>query len=91
MPCLWFSSGPSLNKHKLAPKSQSTLLCYSADHPNVSEDEVTLEKIMDAISNLSTKMDNIKKYHASLTELAFKDSEERISVNKIQEQIISLN
>ena len=40
---------------------------------------------MDAISNLSIKMDNINRYHASLTELAFKDSEVRISVNKIRE------
>ena len=78
-------NGRSLNKHKLAPKSQSTLLCYSADHPYVSEDDLTLEKVMDAISNLSIKMDNINKYHASLTELAFKDSEVRISMNKIRE------
>ena len=30
-------------------------------------------------------MDNINKYHASLTELAFEDSEIRMLMNEIQE------
>ncbi|CAB3992085.1 Hypothetical predicted protein [Paramuricea clavata] len=83
----------SLDVHKPSAKSQSTLLCYSTPQSNTSKEDLTLQHVMGAISNLSIKMDNISKQHASLTELAFEDSEVRTSVNKIREanNIVELN
>ncbi len=70
--------------------SQSTLLHFNQQETESSE--VSLDKIMEAISNLSLKVDNLGTQHSSLTQLAFEDDETRVDAIKIRaaENIVQL-
>ena len=57
---------------------QSTLLKFT--EKNSECPDASLESVMEDISNLSIKVDNIGKQHASLAQLAFEDDETRANI-----------
>ena len=64
-----------------ANKTLSTLLYLTG---NNESSEHSMQSILDAISNLSLKVDKISKYHTSIVEMAFEDSEKRVSTGKLR-------
>ena len=65
-------------------KVPSTLLQFQKPEVAISAD-ATLDHVMEAISNLSLKVDNIGKQHVALTELAFEDGTTRKSITGMRE------
>ena len=65
-------------------KVPSTLLQFQK--PEVaSSAEATLDHVMEAISNLTLKVDNIEKQHVALTQFAFEDGTTRKSITGMRE------
>ena len=64
-----------------AAKKETTLLSYAQPKKSDDSSKVTsLENVMDAITSLSLKVDNIEMQHKSLTQLAFEDDNTQKSV-----------
>jgi hypothetical protein len=72
----------------MVPKSmkrQSMLLCFKQCEEPSDPAETCLKNIMDAITNLTLKVEGIGKQHQSLTHLAFEDDLTRESVQGVRD------
>ena len=66
-------------------KRQGTLLSFIGDGKPSDPNETSLKDVMDAIANLTLKVDSIGKQNKSLTHLAFDDELTRNSLKGIRE------
>lgn len=79
-------------KSDLSAKNQKTLLEFAKLGTAASKKVTCLEKLVDAVSEMSLKVDNIEMKHTTLLQLAFEDNEARESVSAMRkaENIVEL-
>lgn len=72
-------------KTGLSTKNQATLLLsFAKSETTDSETDASLKQVMDAVADLSLKVDSIGKQHTTFLQLAFEESDVRKSVPGIK-------
>lgn len=79
-------------KSALSAKNQKTLLEFAKPDTTVSEEDASLKQVIDAVAELSLKVENIGKQHTTFLHLAFEDKDVRRSVSAMRkaENIVEL-
>lgn len=79
-------------KSDLPAKNQKTLLEFAKLDITVLEKDTSLKQVMDAVAELSLKVDSIAKQHTTFLQLAFEDNDVRKSVSAMRkaENILEL-
>ena len=91
-----FDDDPSADllwqKSSLSAKNQKTLLEYAKPDTTVLEKDASLKQVIDAVAELSLKVENIGKQHTTFLQLAFEDKDVRRSVSAMRkaENILEL-
>ena len=91
-----FDDDPSADlpwqKSSLSAKNQKTLLEFAKPDTTVLEKDASLKQVIDAVAELSLKVENIGKQHTTFLQLAFKDKDVRRSVSAMRkaENILEL-
>ena len=76
----------------LSGKNQKTLLEFAKPDTTVLEKDSSLKQVIDAVAELSFKVENIGKQHTTFLQLAFEDKDVRRSVSAMRkaENILEL-
>lgn len=79
-------------KSSLLAKNQKTLLEFTKPNTSVLEKDKSLKQVIDAVAELSLKVENIGKQHTSFLQLAFEDKDVGRSVSAMRkaENILEL-
>ena len=91
-----FDDDPSADlpwqKSSLSAKNQKTLLEFAKPDTTVLEKDASLKQVIDAVAELSLKVENIGKQHTTFLQLAFEDKDVRRSVSAMRkaENILEL-
>ena len=80
-----FDDDPSADfpwqKSSLSAKNQKTLFAFAKPDTTVLEKDASLKQAIDAVAELSLKVENIGKQHTTFLQLAFEDKDVRRSVS----------
>ena len=68
-------------KSSLSAKNQKTLLEFAKPDTTVLEKDASLKQVIDAVAELSLKVENVGKQHTTFLQLAFEDKDVRRSVS----------
>ena len=87
-----FDDDVSVNKSNRLTKNQKTLLGFAKPDTTVLEKDTSLKQVIDAVAELSLKVENIGKQHTTFLQLAFEDKDVQRSVSAMRkaENILEL-